>query len=119
MSSVNFLLRFSANKVPDRPLPPCAIDGEDATSIWPGAIRHLLGYIHLALEEKAFAELSVEDQLWLRTVVAKAINYVVSNFIFCWLRNQLNNRASKVSCHASQDEQGAPSRWIWIRENSP
>lgn len=77
MSPMNFLLRFSANKIPDRPLPPSTIDAEDASTIWPGSIRHLLGYLHLALGDKAFSEFNVDEQLWMRTVVAKVINYVV------------------------------------------
>lgn len=72
-----FLLRLSANKFAEDPSETEEGCQQDVITIWSGSIRHLLGIVHLATIERPTSEVAIEERLWVRTVLAKIINYIV------------------------------------------
>lgn len=75
---MSFILRLSANRFPENPQDPDLENERSPTTIWSRSIRPLLGIVHLAVVGRSPTQLVLEERLWVRTLITRIVNYVVS-----------------------------------------
>lgn len=75
---MSFILRLSANRFPENPQDPDLENKRSPTTIWSRSIRPLLGIVHLAVVGRSPTQLVLEERLWVRTLITRIVNYVVS-----------------------------------------